>query len=341
MDPTEPADMNRGSGSKNGLLVSAIIASYTLDRLKDIQEVIDSLATGTYPHIEIIVVTERDRELQRKVQEYVEENNINNSQIIFNDGIPSLAQARNLGIEHATGDILAFIDDDVIASPEWAQEMVNTYNSHPEAAGVTGSAIPAWQEPGMEWLPKEFQWIISCTGWLDEEGKDNIRVVRNGWGMNVSVRREALGDIRFVLADWAAHGGNKLGLEGDDTDLCLAVTEKHGGVFLYNSRVAVHHKVYPYRLSSWFIRQKSFCQGMTKAALQKRYPNLNMSTEYTLIRQILLRFFPRLLLEAPKHPVITWKRLILSVYALFSLALGFFSGKYPRIGKFIARVYWR
>ena len=193
----------------------------------------------------------------------------------------------------------------------------------------------------MEWLPKEFHWIISCTGWLDEEQQDSVRVVRNGWGMNVSVRREALGDIRFVLADWAAHGGNKLGLEGDDTDLCLAVTEKHGGVFLYNSRVSVHHKVYPYRLSFWFIRQKSFCQGMTKAALQKRYPNLNMGTEYTLVRRILFGFFPRLLLDTPKHPIITWKRLTLSVYSLFSLALGFFSGKYPLIGKSIVRIYWR
>ena len=215
------AELQRGRESlplppREHLLISVVICSYTLERLKDIQEVLDSLAGGTYPRLEIIVVTERDRELQRKVEEYMGEKKYQNVQVIFNEGRPSLARARNLGIERATGDIIAFLDDDAVPFPDWAQELVNTYLSHPEAVGVTGPAVPAWQGPNLEWLPTEFHWLVSSTGWFPERKDDEVRVVRNGWGMNLSMRRDTLGDLRFTFADWAAEGGNKLGLEGDD-----------------------------------------------------------------------------------------------------------------------------
>lgn len=52
---------------------------------------------------------------------------------------PGLSIARNTGIERAKGDIIAFLDDDALVPPEWAQELVKTFDAHGDALGVDHS----------------------------------------------------------------------------------------------------------------------------------------------------------------------------------------------------------
>ncbi|MEL7214831.1 MAG: glycosyltransferase family A protein, partial [Pseudomonadota bacterium] len=41
---------------------------------------------------------------------------------------PNVAAARNLGIAAASGDILAFIDDDAVPEPGWLSQLVSALN---------------------------------------------------------------------------------------------------------------------------------------------------------------------------------------------------------------------
>jgi len=50
--------------------------------------------------------------------------------------------ARNLGAKVATGDILAFIDADTIANPQWLDSIDAAFRKEPEAVGVTGPTLP-------------------------------------------------------------------------------------------------------------------------------------------------------------------------------------------------------
>jgi len=50
--------------------------------------------------------------------------------------------ARNLGASKATGEILAFIDADTIASKNWLKTSVELFDLNPAAVGVTGPTIP-------------------------------------------------------------------------------------------------------------------------------------------------------------------------------------------------------
>ena len=49
-----------------------------------------------------------------------------------------LAQIRNQGAKIATGEILVFIDDDVVCSPEWLSEILRSFTE-----GVDGCSGPA------------------------------------------------------------------------------------------------------------------------------------------------------------------------------------------------------
>ena len=171
----------------NQPLLSIVVTSYTMGRFKDICGLLDSIKVQTYPNIEIILVAERSQELVEKIGMYVTEKSILNLKVLFNEREQGLSPARNLGIKYASGDIVSFVDDDVVLFPNWAEEMVKTYKDD-SIIGVTGSALPLWEDKPLLWFPKEFYWIISCTAWCDW---NEITSVRSVWGENMSFREEA------------------------------------------------------------------------------------------------------------------------------------------------------
>ena len=152
-------------------LLSIIVTSYTIERLRDICELIDSIIAQDYPNIEVVIVVERSAELLDKVKEYAGSKHGLSIESVYNDKEPGLSASRNLGVKMATGDILAFVDDDVLLLPGWAQEMVKTYDDD-SVIGVTGPTFPAWQDKAVAWLPEEFYWIISCTAWFNAKNDD-------------------------------------------------------------------------------------------------------------------------------------------------------------------------
>lgn len=52
------------------------------------------------------------------------------------------AAARNRGVAAATGDVVAFTDDDCIVPYEWLARLADGYSRHPEVVGVSGFQIP-------------------------------------------------------------------------------------------------------------------------------------------------------------------------------------------------------
>ena len=308
-------------------LLSIIITSYTLDRLNDILELLDSIKTQTYTNIETIFVAERSAELYQRIKAYTQENGIPNSKVIFNNGEPGMSAARNLGIKQTKGDIIAFIDDDALPFPDWAEEMVKTYNDD-SIIGVTGPAFPLWEAESMTWLPEEFYWIIGCSAWCDW---NEPREVRNVWGMNMSFKRKAF-DLAgtFSTAIGAIQGRR---LHGEEDELSLRIKRRTKRCIVYNPKVRVKHKVYKHRLSSRFVARTSYWIGYTRRALERLYSEADesknlLSVEHQLLKRIFIRLLPEILKGFFKHPFIAWRKLSLTITALFFVALGYFSCRF-------------
>ncbi len=308
-------------------LLSIVIASYTLDRLKDILELLDSVKAQTYPRVETILVVERSTELLDYLKQYVAEKALPQAKIVFNYGEQGLSVARNLGFKEATGDIIAFIDDDALPSPDWAEEMVKTYGDD-SVIGVTGPSIPLWQDETITWVPEEFYWIIGGSGFSDWTEK---REVRNVSGTNMSFKREAFDSVGLFLTQLGAKGGGESGKHefvGDETEFSIRVGRKTGKRILYNPKVKVQHKVYKFRVTLAFVARRAYWEGYTKALLKRSYrdsssDNKLLRVEYQLLRRIFTRLLPSILAGLFSHPIIAVRRLSITLNAIFFVAVGY------------------
>ena len=328
-------------------LVSIIITTYTSKRLKDVLALLDSLKSQTYHRLEIVFVGENDPQLCESVIQYAKESRMKGVRVLFNHGPRGLSHARNLGAVQAKGELLAFLDDDALAFPDWAAALVDGFAERPEAIGVTGPAFPQWEDKSMCWFPEEFYWMISCPtpGWT---GLGEATWVRNAWGMNMAFRREAFMSCQFsedfVGGNQGAADGTKLGLLGDDTDFSLRVSQTTGGKILYSPTIRVRHKVYRHRLSPRFLRHRAFWEGYTKATLARSYKwkgiaSHSLATERALLRQVFFHFFPRLALDSVKNPALARRRFILGITTLWHISLGYWAGRFPRMGRPIVSWY--
>ena len=309
-------------------LLSIVITSYTLERINDIFDLLDSIKAQTYPTIETIWIAERSRELYERVKTYAERKAAPNMMVVFNNGEPGASAARNLGIKEAKGDIVAFVDDDALLFPDWAEEMVKTYHDD-SIIGMAGSVIPLWENESMSWLPEEFYWLISCTAFT---GWDELRDTRNAWTTNSSFRREAfdLGELFLTGIGPRYREGQREGWKwlAEDIELTLRIKRRTGKRVVYNPRVMVKHKVYEYRLQLRFIAKCAYWMGLSRYILKRLYPKddadaVSLDVERQLLKHIFTRLFPDILRNFFIHPVITWRKLRVTIVALSFVALGY------------------
>lgn len=328
-------------GSDQGPLLSVVFTTHTAERLRDVQELLDALQQQSYRKLELIFVGERQRALGERVEAFARQRGIDNLKVLFNGGPPGLSPARNLGVQHARGEIIAFLDDDVIPFPDWAQNIVHSY-ADPSLIGLTGPGLPLWQDDSLRWLPEEFYWIVSCTAFT---GWNERRPVRSAWGMNMSFRREAFDYCRFSDDAGQTSGGFECWKAGpfDDAEFSINLRLKSGRPVAFDPNVRVWHKVYAYRLTPRFVRGQSFWQGYTKAFLRRAYAAdvdvRRLSREYDLLRRVLLGLLPRTLVQFARSPALAWRRLRLIGSVLLHVGVGYLAGTWPRLGNIIARRY--
>jgi len=284
-----------------------------MDRFRDITELLDIIQSQTYRNIEAIFVAERSPELAKSIRDYAQEKAYANVLVLYNEGEWGVSSARNLGIRQASGKILAFVDDDALLFPDWAEETSKAYTEDNSIIGLTGPIIPLWEDDSMSWFPREFYWIFSCTYWDWARPTE----VRNGYGTNISFRREAFEQCGLFKTSLGIKGYGESGWQGvggEETEFSLRVKHQTGKRIVYHPNIKVKHKVYRYKLSSSFIRKRAYWEGYAKAMFNRLYHSENkgkeaLSTEHELLHRIFFKSMPNSLKLLFSQPVVALRRL--------------------------------
>jgi len=158
----------------------------------------------------------------------------------------NIALARNKAIENASGDFIAFIDDDEYPSPDWLIRLVGAIESY-GADGVLGPVLPCFLTPPPDWIIRGrfFDRPSFPTGtWLR-------------WGQtrtgNVLFRRR-------IFDDPANSFRAEYGRGREDSDFFRRMIAK-GMRFVWCAEATVHETVPPERFRRTYLLKRALLQG--------------------------------------------------------------------------------
>ena len=209
--------------------VSVIIA--TKNRAADLEVVIEDLLQQNTLPTELIVVDQSARKSYTKPIPIP-------LRYIHDPELSGAATARNAGMDIATGDILLFLDDDVILETSFIEEIIAAFE--PGITGVSG-IITNYMRPGLtRWL---WESVFVRAPFSDDRQRIYWKAakllyakpvrIRQMTGALMSFRAEAVRTLRF---DANLTGGSL----GEDIDLCASLPEE--SVLVMTPRARLQHK---------------------------------------------------------------------------------------------------
>jgi glycosyltransferase involved in cell wall biosynthesis len=239
--------------------VSVIICAYTERRWDDLSAAVASAAGQTVAPLEIIVVSDHNRGLLERARR-----ELRSAAVIANEQVRGLSGARNSGLAAARGEVIAFLDDDAVAEPDWLERLLEHYRD-PRVVGVGGAVEPVWPHGRPSFMPDEFDWVVGCTyRGLPTTGA----AVRNLIGANMSLRRTVFDKVGTFRADVGRVGTRPVGCE--ETELCIRARRRlPGSRMIYEPRARVRHRVTAERAAWRYFRARCWSEGLSKAIVAR------------------------------------------------------------------------
>lgn len=272
--------------------ISVIICAYTEQRWEELASAVESVQNQSLLPREIIVVIDHNPALFRRAQE-----RFLGVTILENKGSKGLSGARNTGWTTAQSEIIAFLDDDAIAAPDWLENLTTCY-AEQDVVGVGGKIVPLWEIPRPAWFPSEFYWVVGCT----YRGMPTANApVRNPIGANMSIRRAALAEVEGFCESFGWERDKDISREklkwlkpslGDEeTELCIRISQQLPEArWLYVPSAVVQHRVPVLRVRRAYFLWRCYGEGLGKASLVKRH---NTSTGLSSERTYTLKTLPQ------------------------------------------------
>ncbi len=216
-----------------------------------------SVQNQTLTPSEIILVVDHNQALFERAREQFK-----SVVVLENSEGQGLSGARNTGIAKASGDLVAFMDEDAAALPDWLERLASAYQDR-DVMGVGGAIEPMWISGRPQWFPEEFDWVVGCT-YLGMPVVPSP--VRNLIGCNMSFRRNVFEVIGGFREGIGRIGTVPLGCE--ETELCIRARQRwpHRR-FVFEPRARVSHQVPSQRGVLKYYFSRCFAEGRSKALI--------------------------------------------------------------------------
>ena len=173
------------------------------------------------------------------------------------------SHARNRAVKEARGNFILFIDDDAIAEPRWAAELIAAMEDR-KLDAVCGMVLPQWAETPPRWMgPRVYiKLAVHDAAALADAPPARLETIHNYFSANVGFRRETFELFGGFREDLGVVGGNPM--SGEDTELFERIM-RLGGRMSFAPAARVYHIIPAERMTRTYLRHKSYAFGMGSA----------------------------------------------------------------------------
>jgi glycosyltransferase involved in cell wall biosynthesis len=171
--------------------------------------------------------------------------------------------ARNRAVDETRAEFLFFVDDDAIAEPNWATELLSDLRQR-NLDVACGMVLPQWSSPPPAWLGPSL-WVklaVHDRPIIEASAPQSVETLANYFSANVGFRRSAFDRFGKFREDLGVVGGNPM--SGEDTELFARIIAR-GGRIGFAPRAIVHHMIPAERMTRSYLRRKSFAYGVGSA----------------------------------------------------------------------------
>ena len=236
--------------------VSIVIPTHHAQRWSALVRTVAAARSQTYPPAEIVVVVDHNEALYRQARR-----DLAGVTVLENLYAPGVSGNRNTGAFHTGTSLIAFLDDDTMAGPQWLELLVKPLAADSAVIGTGGGISPEWERAEPTWMPAEFLWAVGGS----YAGMPTVTApVRNVWSASMVVRRDT-----FLSVGGFRTGFGKLGSQNrpEDTELCLRMSALAGGRWMYVPGAIIRHEVPASSATFGFFLRRCYAEGRGKVAM--------------------------------------------------------------------------
>lgn len=246
-------------------MIKASIIIPTVNRARYLENALISVQNQSLPmdDYEIIVVDNNSTDNTLQVVKECSKNGEKEIVYIKEPNI-GLHNAKHAGARIAKGEILIYIDDDVVADRNLISELVKPYSSI--GVGCVGGRIfPKWEIEQPEWIKCFPGWYLS----LLDEGKE-LKEIQWIYGCNFSIKKSLLFKLGGFNPD-AFHEKKLWWMRGDGEIGLLRKVHDIGKKVIYNPKAIVWHVIPKDRLTIDYFKERAFKSGVEASFSKYRY----------------------------------------------------------------------
>ncbi|MDP3495519.1 MAG: glycosyltransferase family 2 protein [Hyphomonadaceae bacterium] len=164
----------------------------------------------------------------------------------------NISVARNACLNAARAPLIAFIDDDETARPDWLAQLISRHEA--TSAGVVfGKVMAIYAPDAPRWMPVA---DMHSTPPPIRNGE-----IVGGYTCNVLMRRDVVGALRFDPA---------YGRSGGEDTTFFAQLQRAGVVMVYTEKAVVDEPIPPSRSTLEWLKIRAFRAGQTWGLLELR-----------------------------------------------------------------------
>ena len=224
--------------------ISVVVCSY--NGARTIRDCLEGLRKVRYPNFEVIVVDDGSTDSTAEIaDEY--------GFVVIRTENRGLSSARNTGMEAATGEVVAYIDDDASPDSDWLTYLATTFMRTKHVA-VGGPNI----------APENDGFIAHC---VDQSPGNPVHVLLSDGeaehlpGCNLAIRKAALQAIGGFDPQFRT--------AGDDVDACWRLQQKGWTLGFSPAAMVWHHR----RNSIRQFWKQQLNYGRAEAMLERKWPD--------------------------------------------------------------------
>ena len=240
-------------GDTPTLAVDLVVA--TVGRTLELEDFLDSVAGQSYRGVRVLVVDQNDDDRLDLILARFEDR----LSIVRLRSAPGLSRARNVGLAHVAGDVVAFPDDDCRYPPSLLEDVIGAFTGHPEWAGLSVRALDS-------------RGRSSSMLWDRSPGPvGRYSIWRRAISFGIFLRSSAVDAIGGFSEELGQGSGTVWG-SGEESDFLLRVVEAGYEVYYEPALHVIHESPHP--TLSLEDRHKAYGYGLGHGRVLRmhRYP---------------------------------------------------------------------